>query len=170
MGCHQNGIRRFGDSVRQGTALTGKAREKVEELYVDKEVMDRVLDQDERKFTRAIDDAVHPFLEPGDLDSDKNAPAEEPIRSVALYYYQDIDLPKAAAELGVEDSKKLADRLNANGKLQTLGLNPLAKGKTIKRTFWVSLENKSLSVFEQAKIEVDGSTPYLLIREQPLGK
>ena len=57
--CHRNGmIGGFEDKVREGNAVAGEARGKVERLYPRKGEMDRLLSQDEDRFLAALTKAT----------------------------------------------------------------------------------------------------------------
>src|SRR5262249_51996779 len=163
MHCHQNGMIRFSDTVRGARGVFGAAQQKVERLYPEKKDMDRLLDKDEDKFLRALDEAIRPFLKLDKKIGIQQAP--DPVYFIAQKYIkEDVDLPKAASELGIEDPKKLQILIEANPNLRKYGLGPLATGATIKRETWESLTGRFYSQFQDAASELDLGAPYRVRR------
>ncbi|MBV8078126.1 MAG: hypothetical protein JO284_17085, partial [Planctomycetaceae bacterium] len=66
MACHQRGVIPFKDTIREGLAVAGAARDKVERLFPEKAAMDKLLGRDEARFLKALDEATGPFLKVGD--------------------------------------------------------------------------------------------------------
>ena len=50
MACHQHGMIPFKDTIREGLAVAGAARDKVERLFPEKAAMDKLLGRDEARF------------------------------------------------------------------------------------------------------------------------
>lgn len=158
LACHKHGVIRFEDKLRNGTAVGGDARDKVEELFHTKEQMDALLDRDEERFLRALEQAIGNFLRIGQ-DKDKSLKEfPEPIGAIARLYVQDLGLREAALELGIEDPNKLKDIIQQNRELRELGLGTLSNGGTIKRQLWGSREF-TVSLFHQVARELGLGTP-----------
>jgi serine/threonine-protein kinase len=160
MACHQYGmIGNLRDTVRDGASVAGEAREIVRQLYVQPEVMDRLVKKDEERFVRALEEAMGPFLKTG-ADKDKDIrDFPEPISALARWYLvQELGAEEAARELGLPDVKKLQVAIQANGRLEELGLGPLAQDASIKRETWETLKS-FVSPFQEAARELKTGTP-----------
>jgi len=139
MHCHQHGMIRFTDSVRNSTGLKGRARDKVRELYADETEMNEVLEKDSARFLRALESAIGPFLQVQEHKDKHIIEFAEPVGAVAKFYRRDLDLDDAAFELGLS-AERLQDEIERNDDLQFLGLGPLARGRKINRASWESKE------------------------------
>jgi len=159
MACHVKGMRRFEDTIRAGLAVEGNARLKVDRLFPEKDRMDKLLDQDEKRFLDAVAKAMGPFLNPADPSNVDPKNYEEPVSVVARGYQKDVSIEEAAAELGLDDPEKLKLLIDNNSRLRALGLGPLAAGASIKREAWSSTA-KTLSVMQQAASELDIAVPH----------
>jgi Domain of unknown function (DUF4384) len=108
MGCHDQGMRKAKDEVRaivlSGRAFQRDTREAVEALYPPHEKMDRVIDDDAKRFADALTRAgLEPTLKFNGV---------EMINALAKRYEDDVDATLAAAELGLskaEFAKRSAD-------------------------------------------------------------
>ena len=66
MACHKDGmISGFADEIRAGRGVAGRRLAKVERLYPEKAVMDRLLAEDEGRFLAAVERATGGFLKRG---------------------------------------------------------------------------------------------------------
>jgi serine/threonine-protein kinase len=161
MACHKNGLIPFTDQVRNGTAIEGDARRKVERLYPPAEEMSGKFKADEERYLAALQKAVGPFLLVG---ADKDRPIRElpePVGEVArTYALVDLGATEAALELGLEKLDSLPDLIRALPKLRRLGLGPLASGGLVKREEWEVIDGVSL--FQEAARELGLGTPYLV--------
>lgn len=159
MACHEHGMIRFRDTVREGLAIGGDAETKARFLFYPKDQMDKLLEKDEQRFLRAVSEAMAPFLlKAADYEKDvKSFP--EPIGTIARYYQKDLELDDVAAELGIEDPKELQGFIKSNSRLREYGLGPLLQGAAIKRSHWQTLE-RSLSPFQQTASELQIGTPH----------
>jgi serine/threonine-protein kinase len=160
MACHKHGVIRFEDKVREGSAVGGEALVKVQELFRTKEAMDRLLDRDEERFVRALEEATGPFLQTGEDRDRKIREFAEPVGAAARLYVRDLGVEEAALELGIEDPHKLKALIEGNPTLRKLGLGPLANGGTIKRDVWSSLEFTT-SLFHNVAQELGLGTPHV---------
>ena len=155
MACHDKGIKPFADEVRRGMAVNPAARDKVNRLFRERKEMDRVLREDEERFSHAIVRAMRPYWR-ADVESD------EPIYTVAFRFQTELGPAGAAAELGVEDDKKLLELLRAEPKMKDPGLEPLSPlvaGGKIKRSVWETRINKSTSLFQEVGLRLDLGAP-----------
>lgn len=159
MACHEHGMIRFRDTIREGLAVAGDAKLKVRDLFPPKEQMDKLLEKDEQRFLRALSEAMAPFLQV-DADAKRDIKSfPEPIGTLARYYQKDLELDDVASELGFEDPKELQTLIRTNSRLLQYGLGPLLQGAAIKRSHWQTLE-KSLSPFQQSASELQVGTPH----------
>jgi serine/threonine-protein kinase len=153
MACHVNGMitgDNMRDIIREGAAVEGAARTKVEELYAPQAEMDRLLKNDSDRFLRALKKTVEPF---------QVNTADEPISGVARpFIRKSIDLNAAAFELGLTDPQVLQQAILTNRALRQLGLEPLAQGNAIQRASWEQLQGNQ-SLFQQVASELRLGTP-----------
>jgi len=158
--CHRNGmIGGFEDKVREGNAVAGEARGKVERLYPRKGEMDRLLSQDEDRFLAALTKATGSILQTGDDKAKPIRDFPEPIDVVARLYLKDLGLDEIAAELGIAEPKDLQSLILANPALQRLGLGLLLQpGGRLKRAAWESLQSVN-SPFQEAAKQLERGTP-----------
>ncbi|WP_165220638.1 protein kinase domain-containing protein [Aquisphaera insulae] len=159
MACHRDGVIRFQDRLRAGTAAAGSAREKVERLVPAKAEWDKILAGDEALFLAAAEQATGPLLRVG---ADEGKPVRdfpEPITAIARRYQKDMGADAVAAELGMADSKGLLDRIRDNPALGKLGLGVLTDGGTLKRSEWDSLKDRTLSIFHEVNLQIRRGTP-----------
>lgn len=154
MACHKHGmIRDFKDSVRLGTAVQGDALNKVKLLYKDGKDMDKLLQEDEDRFMRALDRATGDFLRKGPNDKTDIRAFPETIGPIARWYrLQKVGPEEAAAELGMPSAKKLKIAIENNPRLRELGLGPWLQGDSIGRPAWESLRHYVSPFQETARI------------------
>ena len=160
MACHRLGVVRFKDTILDGLAVGGEARDKVQQLFPTQQSMDKLLAKDETRFLKALEEATGEFLKVGDDGGKAIRDFPEPIGPVARNYLKDLGPAEVAAELGLADPKELTAMIRANAKLRQLGLAPLLKGASIKRSEWDSLEKRLLSTFQDAARELELGTPF----------
>ena len=158
MNCHKLGIvSGFKDVLRTGSGVFGQARIKVERLHPKVEVMNKLVQEDEQRFVKALEEATGVFVKVAE-DKDKDiAKFDDPIGAIAKLYYKDLDLAEVASELGIEQPKALQEMIRGNPKLKELGLGPLAEGAATKRELWEFLEGNSL--FQTVANVCDLGTP-----------
>ncbi len=162
MACHKHGmIGGFKDVVRGGKAVFGRARQKVERLYVPAAEMDRLLKKDETRFLAALEEATGPFLKVGDDQKRDLRDFAEPVGAIATLYVKDLGLEEVARELDFKDPKELLTLVKGNARLRELGLGPLAEGAAIKRQLWESLKG-TYCLFQKVALELELGTPYRL--------
>ena len=108
MGCHDQGMRKAKDEVRanvlSGRAFQRDTRDAVEALYPPHDKMDRIIEDDAKRFADAM---VRAGLEPT-----LKFNGVEMINALAKRYEDDVDAALAAAELGLskaEFTKRSAD-------------------------------------------------------------
>lgn len=161
MACHQHGMIPFKDQVRDGHILGGEPRDLVKKLYPPADEMDRLVQKDRQRYLSALDEAMGAFVRVGDDASKSIEDFPEPISAIARWYLlQEMTLGEAARELGLSDPKVLQAAIQANPRLQELGLYPLASGTSIKREVW---ENTAVVVspFQEAARELKQGVPFV---------
>jgi len=116
MGCHDQGMRKAKDEVRaavlSGRTFPKEVREAVEGLYPKSEVMDRVIEEDGKRFTSAL---IRAGLEPS-----LKFNGIEMINALAKRYEDDVDAPLAAAELGLSREEFAKSSTDADRKFKPL--------------------------------------------------
>jgi serine/threonine-protein kinase len=166
MHCHMHGMIRFTDEVRDGTAVGGNARVKVQDLFPTPKDMEVLVRRDEKKFLEALDEAIGPFIKVG---ADKDRPIRsfrnEPVGVLARRYkLLDLGIETVAAEVGFEGPKALQALIRRSKGLRELGLGALARdGGTIKRFEWERIRAAS-SLFQRVASELEIGTPYIVIK------
>jgi serine/threonine-protein kinase len=160
MACHRQGVVPVKDTLRDGLAISGAARDKAELLYLASEAMDRLLALDESRFLKALGLATAAFLKLGDDQNKAISDFPEPVGAVARAYLKDLGVEEVAADLGVRDPNELTNLIKASARLHDLGLAPLLEHGTIKRIEWDSLEGRFLSRFQEAARELELGTPF----------
>jgi serine/threonine-protein kinase len=147
------------DTVREGTALEGRPREKVRNLYFTAEEMSRIMQPDSTRFLVALDKAIGPLVKVGPDAGKDVRDFPEPIGLVARQYLlKELTLEDAALELGLADPERLRVAIANNPRLPALGLKPLAIGATIKRETWESRE-RFVSPFQEAASTLEQGVP-----------
>lgn len=160
MHCHQHGMIKFKDTVRDGATVFGTAREKVQDLFVEPADMRAAVKRDEEQFLQALDLAIGTFLKVGEDRNKSIKDFPEPIISMAHFYQRGLGLPEVACELGIEDPSELRSAIMFNGRLKRLGLLPLVNGGRVKRSEWESRANV-ISPFQMSSRLLDRGTPLL---------
>jgi serine/threonine-protein kinase len=160
LACHAQGMKtEFKDTVREGTALEGRLREKVQRVYGTSEEMSRLVQSDMARFLPALEKAIGPFVRIG-ADAPKDIrDFPEPIGLVARQYLlKELTIEDAALELGLADREGLRVAIQHNPRLAALGLRPLATGATIKRETWES-RDRFVSPLQEAASALDLGVP-----------
>jgi WD40 repeat protein len=125
MACHYRGINPKDDQIRDHVARNAHAfrradREQVEALYVPREKMRRLMEEDAERFRRAVEKTSNKIT------------AAEPVMAMTLRYEGDVDLQTLAAEAGLRPDA-LQPRLSASDNLAR-NLGPLkAPGGFVSR-------------------------------------
>ena len=155
MNCHRRGmIGNFRDEIRGAGAVGGQVLTKVEDLYPKSEVMDQLVKQAEDRFMKALEVVIGPFLKVGDDKQKSVGDFPEPIGKVAEMYLSDLDVRRAALELGIDKPELLQAKIGANRDLMKLGLGTFVQQRpgTIKRAKWETREGTSL--FQDVCVEL----------------
>ncbi|MDQ8732581.1 DUF4384 domain-containing protein [Bradyrhizobium sp. LHD-71] len=149
MGCHDQGLRRARDEVRDvvlgSKTLPRDIRDKVEALHPPQMRMDALIAADMKRFTEAM-------LAAG-LDPALKLNGVEPINALAKRYEHDIDLAAAAAELGIDKAKIKSS--SADQKFYPL-LRRLEQGVVPRDQFEVSYRELAEAMTDQKIVRLAG--------------
>ena len=151
MGCHDQGIRKAKDEVRQivlsGKSFNKQTREAVEALYIPTEKMDAILEADTKRFQ----DAMHR----AGLEPSLKLNGVEMINALAKRYEDDVDLTLAAAEFGFQkqDFKEASD--DADRKFRPL-IRRLEQGSIPRDQFENNYRELALGITDQEEVKVAG--------------
>ena len=128
MRCHDRGMKRFADNIRPAFKSlpdsTGMRKNDILRMYVAKKDMDELLDRDEKKFLRAMEDLLG---EPQE---------KEPLIPTSRRFLDaPLAISQAAAELGLQDPASLQQVFRLPQFTQ-LGLAGLSSGGVVRRDTW----------------------------------
>ena len=152
MGCHDQGMRKAKDEVRQvvlsGKSFNKQTRESVEALYIPTEKMDQILEADGKRFQDAMYRAgLEPSLKLNGV---------EMISALAKRYEDDVDLTLAAAEFGFgkKNFKEASD--DADRKFRPL-IRRLEQGSIPRDQFETNYRELALGISDQLEVNVGGA-------------
>ncbi len=164
MSCHADGMKRFRDDVRPVLVRRplSEERETALMLYAGQADLDRLLDEDESRFRRALFDAT------GERPSET---VREPIGRVANAYQAPLGFRRAAAELG-DQPTRLSTRLDFNQRRgRLLGLDALTVGGgTVSRDSWEGTFKEAVRAFDLGDGHLFGSQAARSRRISRLGR
>lgn len=145
MSCHKHGMIRFQDTIRDSSAVFGEAERQVQDLYPLQTEMDALLDEDERRFVAALDQAIGPILKRGTDENKDIRDFPEPVGEVARNHRLGfLDLHTIASELDIENPQDLPVMIGEK-RLKQLGLESLLDaGGVISRLEWEAFDGVSL--------------------------
>jgi hypothetical protein len=155
MGCHDQGMRKAKDDVRENVLAVGKSfsrevREAVEALYPPHEKMDRAIEDDAKRFADAMTRAG--------LDPTLKLNGVEMINALSKRYEDDVDAKLAATEFGLtgeEFSKASAD---ADKKFRPF-LRRLEQGIVPRDQFEVAFRDLSEELTDDEMVVIVGDRP-----------
>ena len=127
IGCHTEGMKTFEDQVRGIVEQSENPpfdKDRVLRLYVEKTVMDRLIEEDTERYRQALEATGDVF---GGI---------EPVQRFHEAFQGPIDASHVAAAVGLETGVFLG-KIRENVSLQNLGLQVLENG-TMKRDAWTS--------------------------------
>jgi mono/diheme cytochrome c family protein len=156
MGCHDQGIRKAKDEVRQvvlsGKSFNKQTREAVEALYIPTERMDQILESDTKRFQDAMFRAgLEPSLKLNGV---------EMITVLTSRYEADVDFIQAAAEFGF-DKKKFEDAfVDAGRKFRPL-IRRLQQGTIPRDQFENSFREVARAITDFEEIAPPANAPQL---------
>ncbi|MFN3349548.1 DUF4384 domain-containing protein [Pseudorhodoplanes sp.] len=152
MGCHDQGMRKAKDEVRDvvlsGKSFDRKTREAVEALYIPTERMDKIIESDMKRFQDAMYRAG--------LDPNLKLNGVEMITALAKRYEDDLDLTLAAAEFGFnkEDFEEAAE--DAERRFRPL-IRRLQQGSIPRDQFENNFRELAKSITDMEEVEVAGA-------------
>ena len=152
------------DQVRFGIeGLSSVARDKVRKIYLDPIEMTRLVDKDEARFMRAVEECYGPILRTGPDDKRQTAALDEPVGPVTKNFLaEEIGLNELAAELGVEKPETLSVAIKNNPELQRIGgLIALTNGGKLKRELLEQGSGQTL--YQQAARILKMGTPHSVV-------
>lgn len=129
MGCHYRGINPKDDQVRDHVTRNPKVfarseAELVRALYVPAERMRALMEEDAERFRKALE------------KTGNKVSAAEPVITLTLRYEADVDLPTAAAELGLREAALRDGLARSEAAARSLGALRVPGG-TVARTVFV---------------------------------
>lgn len=147
MGCHDQGLRRARDEVRDivlgSRTLPRDVRDKVEALHPPHARMDSLIEADMKRFADAM-------LRAG-LDPALKLNGVEPVNALAKRYEDDVDRLVAAAELGIDKSRIASS--SADQRFYSL-LRRLEQGAVPRDQFELSYRDLAVSLTDQKVVHV----------------
>ncbi len=150
MGCHDQGMKEFTDTVRQAIEQTPNPlydKAYALRLYVEQSVMDSLISQDAQKYQNALHQTGGKI---GGI---------EPVQRFHEEYHKLVSAAHAAATLGLQ-TETLMLKIQENTDLQTIGLHVLVDEGVIKRDTWVSNFSSVVhTLFPTPEIPVDPIIP-----------
>jgi serine/threonine-protein kinase len=162
MNCHREGmISGFRDEIRDSGALNGEPLEKVRQLYLPVEQMDRLVAEDRQQYLTALKVATGGFLQVAEDAGKSISEFPEPIGQVAQRYLADLGPTEVALELGVASIEDVRAPIEHDRDLRKLGLGTLIQDQpgTIKRARWEAIDGTSF--FQDVAVELRLGTPIL---------
>jgi len=149
MGCHDQGLRKARDEVRDivlgSRTLPRDVRDKVEALHPPHPRMDSLIETDMKRFADAM---VRAGLDPA-----LKLNGVEPINALAKRYEDDVDLALAAAELGIDRSRIKSS--SADQKFYSL-LRRLEQGAVPRDQFELSYRDLAAGLADQKIVRIAG--------------
>ena len=128
IGCHTEGIKEFEDGVRSAIEQTANPafdKDQALRLYVEKAVMDRVVEQDTARYKDALEATGGVF---GGI---------EPVSRLYEAFQEPLNALDAAAAVGWE-TEAFLQQIREKSSLQNLGLTGLLRNGNVQRDAWTS--------------------------------
>jgi hypothetical protein len=131
IGCHVKGMQTFHDEMRPQLGFVLKAhfdQDKAEALYRGQEELERVFEEDNRRFQEALKQTGSPL---------PNSPAEEPVSLLGVRHESTMSVAQAAADVYYEDVKAFQNLVSRSTELGKVGFfQLLGENGGIKRDTW----------------------------------
>lgn len=149
MGCHDQGMRKAKDDVRDlvlnGRTFPRDVREKVEGLYPPHDKMDTLIEGDGKRFADAMKRAG--------LDPALKLNGIEMINALAKRYEDDLDLTLAAAEFGLNKAEFKEAGADADRKYRPL-LRRLSQGSVPRDAFEIAFREMASDLTDMKPVRV----------------
>jgi hypothetical protein len=160
MGCHETGLRKARDEVRnfviESKSFAPAVREMVEGLYPPHETMDALIFGDSKRFTDAMARAG--------LDPALKLNAVEMINALAKRYEDDVDITLAAAEFGLDKQAFLAQAAATDGRFNLM-LRRLQQGSVPRDQFELVFRELAAQLSSLRVVAIPSmATPLMLAR------
>jgi hypothetical protein len=152
MGCHDQGMRKAKDDIRENVLAAGKSfpkdvREAVEALYPAREKMDRLIEEDAKRFADAMARAG--------LDPTLKLNGVEMINALSKRYEDDVDVKLAAAEFGLTSDEFAKVSADADKKFRPF-LRRLEQGIVPRDQFEVAFRDLSEELTDDEMVVIAG--------------
>ncbi len=143
MRCHDQGMRKAKDDIRDAVVnsrtQSKEIRDQVEALYPPAEKMDRLLENDTKRFQSAMKRAgLNPSLK---------LKGTEMTFELSRAYEEDVDINQAASELGLQRAQFLAATQDTDKRFKTL-VRRLAKGAIPRDDFEITFKDLAKEVID----------------------
>lgn len=162
MACHDQGLRRFADRLASYLGVFGDARRKAEQLLASPQTLERLMDEDQQRFTAALEQACGSFLRVPEGQANDTSPLTEPILFATKHFQKDLGPAECAAELGLAKVRPFPELFP---RPHPLSLTPVY-ADVIKREQWQA-PGRLLSTFQVVANALDCGTPFLMSRGEP---
>jgi hypothetical protein len=154
MGCHDQGIRKAKDEIRQhvlsSKSFNKQTREAVEAMYIPTERMDQILEADTKRFQDAMYRAgLEPSLKLNGV---------EMINALSNRYESDVDLSLAAAEFGLTKKDFEDNAGDADRKFRPL-IRRLQQGSIPRDQFENNYRELALAITDNEEVKIAGAAP-----------
>jgi hypothetical protein len=164
MGCHDQGMRKAKDDVRDlvlnGRTFPRDVREKVEGLYPPHDKMDALIEGDGKRFADAMKRAG--------LDAALKLNGIEMINALAKRYEDDLDLTLAAAELGLTKAQFKEGGADVAKKYRPL-LRRLSQGSVPRDAFELAFREIAPDMTDLKLVQMSGTRPIAQPVVRPVG-
>jgi hypothetical protein len=152
MGCHDQGMRKAKDEVRaivlSGRTFSREIKETVEAIYPPTDKMDRVIEDDAKRFADAM---IRAGLEPT-----LKLNGVEMINALAKRYEDDVDLGLAAAELSMSREEFKEASSDADRKFRPL-IRRLEQGSVPRDQFEAFFRELANDISDEETVQVAGA-------------
>ena len=141
IGCHDQGMRTFKDSVRAAIEQDQNPpydKTQALRLYPEQSVLDGLVQKDTQRFLQALEKIGGPFADDESRQRFFKRHENEPIQRFHEAFQRPLDASHAAAAVGLETSEFLT-QIREKQSLKNLGLQTLIdENGTVKRDAWTS--------------------------------
>ena len=141
IGCHDQGMRKFKDSVRAAIEQDQNPpydKTQALRLYPEQSVLDELLQKDTNRFLQALEKIGGPFADEASRQQFFKRHENEPIQRFHEVFQGPLDASHAAAAVGLETAEFLT-QISEKQSLKNLGLQTLIdENGTVKRDAWTS--------------------------------
>ncbi len=155
MGCHDQGMRKAKDDIREVAAnnrhFSRETREAIEALYPSHEKMDTLIDSDAKRFADAMTRAG--------LDPTLKLNGVEMINALAKRYEDDVDLTLAAAEFGLDKDGFAKASKDSDRKYRTM-VRRLEQGSVPRDQFELMYRELAADLTDLKQVRIAGAKQF----------